>query len=351
MEAAVLQAETVAARKAPAEINGDGALLPSLIVGVGAVGMTVLQKLRDNLCRRFGCMAQAPHLRLLLLDTDPDVVRTATAGRPGAALAGSEVLLAPLNRPSYYLRPRDGKPGPRRLAQPQDALPHPPVAGDDRRARPGPTGLLRQLPHYRPPLANGVGRLLGPGQLFRSPARQSGLGLRTNRPRVYVVANLAGATGGGIFLDLAYTLRALLRQMGYAQPDVVGLLLLPPVDRCRTRVLPLGNACAALTELRHYSSPDSVFTAQYHKREAPIRDAGTALQPVLPAAVARRSRRGGHTRIGRYGRPASLSRPLFSAGKTADLGRAESAAAAVGSRAACTIRRSGCTNWSGRVTP
>ena len=51
-----------------------------------------------------------PHLRLLLLDTDPEVVRAATTGRPGAALSASDVLLAPLNRPSYYLKPRDGKP-------------------------------------------------------------------------------------------------------------------------------------------------------------------------------------------------------------------------------------------------
>ena len=141
MEAAVLQAGS-AARKAPAEINSDGALLPSLIVGVGAVGMSVLQKLRDNLCRRFGCMAQASHLRLLLLDTDPDVVRTATAGRPGAALAGSEVLLAPLNRPSYYLRPRDGKPALEGWLNPKMLyrIPRSQVTTGVR--TPGPTGLL-----------------------------------------------------------------------------------------------------------------------------------------------------------------------------------------------------------------
>ena len=38
--------------------------------------MTVLQRLRENLHRRFGGMSQAPHLRLLLLDTDPEVVRS-----------------------------------------------------------------------------------------------------------------------------------------------------------------------------------------------------------------------------------------------------------------------------------
>src|SRR5206468_8670136 len=41
------------------------------------------------------------------------------------------------------------------------------------------------------------------------------LGLRTNRPVVYVVANLGGGTGGGMFLDLAYMARAQLKQMGY----------------------------------------------------------------------------------------------------------------------------------------
>ena len=199
MEAAVLQAGNRRA-EAPAEINSDGALFPSLIVGVGAVGMAVIQKLRDNLCRRFGSMAQASHLRLLLLDTDPEVVRTATAGRPGAALAGSEVLLAPLNRPSYYLRPRDGKPAlegwlnPKmlyRIPRSQVTTGVAPSAG-----WPSATTTVRSsaacnwnwTPAWTP-------------LVFSLTARQSGLGLRTYRPRVYVVANLAGATGGGIFLD------------------------------------------------------------------------------------------------------------------------------------------------------
>src|SRR5262249_54952518 len=61
--------------------------------------------------------------------------------------------------------------------------------------------------------------------------RHPGLGLRTNWPRVYVVASLGGGTGGGMFLDVAYAVRHRLRQMGYARPDVVGLFLLPAADR------------------------------------------------------------------------------------------------------------------------
>ena len=64
---------------------------------------------------------------------------------------------------------------------------------------------------------------------------ETGLGLRTNRPRAYVVAGLAGGTGGGMFLDLAYLIRHELRQVGYLRPEVVGVFFVPPGRRGRPR--------------------------------------------------------------------------------------------------------------------
>src|SRR6185312_6198805 len=52
-----------------------------------------------------------------------------------------------------------------------------------------------------------------------SALQQTELGLRTNRVRVYVVTSLTGGSGSGMFLDLAYTLRALLKQAGVQHPD------------------------------------------------------------------------------------------------------------------------------------
>ncbi|HVS34775.1 MAG TPA: tubulin-like doman-containing protein [Gemmataceae bacterium] len=271
-DGAVLQEALAAVRKAPPEIRGEGALFPALVVGVGAVGMTVLQQLRESVHRRFGSLSDAAHLRLLLLDTDPDVVRAATAGRPGAALSANEVLLTPLNRPSYYFKLRDGRVSfdswfNRRMLY---RIPRSQVTTGVRAL-----GRLAFHDNYRTivrRLQAELEALLEP-QALTNAANKSGLGVRSNRPRIYLVVNLAGGTGGAVFIDLAYTLRAMLRQMGYAQPEVIGLLLLPPVDRHRTRVLPLGNACAALTELSHYSSPSTVFKARYHEREAPVQDA------------------------------------------------------------------------------
>src|SRR5205814_3483673 len=91
-------------------------------------------------------------------------------------------------------------------------------------------------------------------------AKHTGLGLRTNRPRVYVVAGLGGGTGSGTFLDLAYLARQRLARLGYEAPQVIGLLLLPPVDRSTPAAAQAtGNAFAALTELAHYGRPDTTF--------------------------------------------------------------------------------------------
>ena len=68
---------------------------------------------------------------------------------------------------------------------------------------------------------------------------------RTNRPGVYVVAGLAGGTGGGMFLDVAYAVRNRLRRMGYGAPEVIGILVAPPADPAVSQSQALGNAHGA----------------------------------------------------------------------------------------------------------
>jgi hypothetical protein len=258
-------------RQAPPEVNGNGVLVPALVIGLGQLGMTVVQRLRQNLHRHFGGMDRLPHLHLMVLDTDPEVVRAATRGSDGARLSDTDVLLAPLNRPSHYLKPRDGRPdveswlNSRMLYR----IPRSQVTTGVRAL-----GRLAFCDNYRliaRRLQTGLNACMDPDALA-SAVRQTGLGLRTNRVRVYVVTSLAGGTGSGMFLDVAYLVRALLKQAGYSQPDVVGLFLLPNVDRNRTRTLTLGNTCAALRELSYFARPGTTFTAQYHRREPAIQD-------------------------------------------------------------------------------
>jgi hypothetical protein len=246
-------------------------LFPALVIGLGQLGLTVLQRLREHLSRRVGPPADLPHLRLLLVDTDPEVMRGATRGQPGASLSAGEILLAPLNRPSHYLKPRDGRPpcsswlNPRMLYR----IPRSQVTTGVRAL--GRLAFCDNYRHITRRLQEELAACLDPPALAAA-ARRTGLGLRSNRPRVYLITGLAGGTGSGMFLDLAYTLRALLREAGVNQPDVVGLFLLPSVDGQRTRVLTLGNAYAALTELRHFATPGNCFSARYHDREGPLLD-------------------------------------------------------------------------------
>jgi eukaryotic-like serine/threonine-protein kinase len=272
-DASVLREPEPTQHRAPTEISGPGSLFPTLVIGLGQIGLTVLQHTREQLSANVGMPGQIPSLRLLLCDTDPEVVRLATRGAPGCALSASEVFLMPLNRPSYYVKPRDGRPAldswlnSRMLYR----IPRSQVTTGVRAL-----GRLAFFDNYRSivrRLQMELETILDPNHL-QTAARETGLGVRSNRPRVYIVTSLAGGTGSGVFLDLAYTLRALLRQAGYEQPDVVGVLLLPAVDASRTRVMTLGNTFAALTELNHFANPANMFKARYHDRESPIQDSG-----------------------------------------------------------------------------
>lgn len=259
--------------QAPPAADGTGHLFPALMLGLGQVGLQALQKARAQVEKHAAPLSQLPNLRWLVIDTDPEVVRSVTRDRSAGTLSPNEVLLAQLNRPSHYIKPRDGR-------APIDKwlnsrvlyrIPRSQVTTGIRAL-----GRLAFCDNYRliaRRLQAELDAALDPPAL-QTGSRHSRLGMRTNRPRVYVFASLAGGTGGGMFLDAAYTLRALLRQMGYENPDVVGVLLVPPVDRSRSRAQALANCYAALAELNHFGRADTAFQAVYHTGEAPINDDG-----------------------------------------------------------------------------
>jgi len=62
-------------------------------------------------------------------------------------------------------------------------------------------------------------------------ALRTSLGLRTTRPRAYVVTSLSGGSGSGMFIDVAAALRRELRQIGHARAELVGVFLAPTVNR------------------------------------------------------------------------------------------------------------------------
>jgi serine/threonine protein kinase len=264
----------------PQPMEGEGVLYPALVIGLGHLGLKVLQSLRGNLHYQFGSIDEVPNLRLLYLDTDPEGLNHATWGNPGAALTPSEVLLTKLNRPRHYLRSHDGR-------ETLDSWLHLKMLYRIPR-NPETTGLralgrLAFMDQYRLIARRLQSELEACTEAngLATAAQKTGLGLRQNWPRVYVVTGLAGGTGSGMFLDLAYVLRQLLKQRGYEKPEIVGLFLLPVVDRHPGRTPALGNTFAALTELHHFSSLGTTFVARYDEKEAPINDAEAPFQQCV----------------------------------------------------------------------
>jgi hypothetical protein len=243
-------------------------LFPALLVGLGGTGLAVLRRLRLALHALVPQPRALAHLRFLYLDTDPDAARSAVRGSAETGLGVGEAMLLRLNRPSHYLRPRDNRPEVGAWLDPTMLyrIPRTQTTAGCRAL-----GRLAFCDNYRLVAQRLRAELeaCADPEPVQAAARQTRLGLRVTRPRVYVIASLAGGTGSGMFLDLAYVTRAALAELGRDGAELVGLFLLPPADRAAHNPLPLGNACAALTELGHFWRGER-FSACYLVRDGTV---------------------------------------------------------------------------------
>ena len=243
---------------------GTGVLRPALIVGLGRSGLETLKQLRMELREHFGHPDNLPNVRLLYIDTDPEGIQAATRGK-GDALSPGEVLLARLGRPSQYLKAREGKLPYESWLDPKILYRIPRQRNHAGARALGRLALVDNQRAVLQRLETALAVCIAPETLEKA-AQETGLDKLTNVPRVYIVGNLAGNTGGGMFIDLAYMIRQLLRAEGQEQAELEGIFLLPGVKK-EARAGGLANAVAALTELNHFSAADAQFNARYDSRD------------------------------------------------------------------------------------
>jgi serine/threonine protein kinase len=254
---------------APPEKNGDGALFPALVVALGKTGRRVVEELKQAIADRYLSAERVPNVRILYIDTDPETV--AEASPNNIELTPREIVLAKLNRSTHYLQ-REALPAVEQWLPTGSLykLPRNPGAADGVRA----FGRLALFDHYRTiaqRVRQEIETFLTDDPLLQAD-KVTKLGLRTNRPRAYVVTGLAGGTGGGMFIDVAYLIRHELRQVGYLRPDVVGVFFVPPADANSPRSPALGNTYAALAELCQFQSKRIRYQTSFDKSEAPVTD-------------------------------------------------------------------------------
>jgi serine/threonine protein kinase len=268
--------EAAVNQTAPPEQTGDGVLFPALIIGIGQLGLEVIQRARQALLNRFGQLKKLPNIRFLFIDTDPETTDKAQVAQTLTPLTPDEVYVARLNRPGHYLKPRRNG---RSIIEGwfDSQLLYRIKPGNPQTQGLRALGRLAFCDHYRAleqKLQADLEACTNPAALEMA-GMQTQLSMRSNRPRVYLVAGLGGGTGGGMVLDMAYAVRHRLKRLGYENPDITGLLLLPIWGGPTCRPLAMGNSFAALTELNHFSMPGVPYTACIDDKDVTLLDHGS----------------------------------------------------------------------------
>ena len=159
-----------------------------------------------------------------------------------------------MHRPAHYLK-NDGLPSPEMWMSTEMLyrIPREPATIGIRSL--GRLALLDHYPLLSQKIRQDLEAFLSDDVLLEAD-RQTNLGIRINRPRVYLASSLCGGTGSGMLIDLAYIVRHEMRQMGFTKPQVTGLLLrrrsIDPPEIARRRQC-LHDACriAAFQPTQH----------------------------------------------------------------------------------------------------
>jgi hypothetical protein len=262
-----------------------GSLRPTLIIGVGAFGKQALIELRCRFLDRLGDLSKIPLLRFLCVDPDIEAINKAVRGAPEVAFTRNEVYHLPLQAVGHYRR--------RMLDQISEWLPREKLYTIPRSLQTHGSRALGRLAfadnHQRflARLRREIQQVTHPDNIYQSVS-QTGLALRDNVPRIYVIA-AAGGGGSGILVDLGYALRRLLQQLRYTDAEVTALVMCGAPEDPATPRQEQANIYAALTELNHFADPAIPFAAQYGADGQRIVDSGQPYKSVYLIQLAHRS--------------------------------------------------------------
>jgi hypothetical protein len=262
-----------------------GALRPTLVLGIGGYGRRALTELRCRFIDRFGDLDKIPLVRFLYIDSDADALRAAQRGAAEVAFSPQEVYHLPLQSVSHYRR--------RQLDQLVEWLPREKLYAMPRSLKTQGGRALARLAftdnylRLMARLKREIQHASHPDAIYQTVA-QTGLALRDNVPRIYVVGC---ATGGasGYLTDLGYAVRRLLKQMGQHESPVVSFVFCGAPEDPATPPTEQANLYATLTELNHFGDPAIPFSAQYGADGPRLVDEGSAYDQVYLLSQVHRS--------------------------------------------------------------
>jgi hypothetical protein len=189
-----------------------------------------------------------PTFRMLLIDTDAKTIAGATRHDETDAMDASEAIAMPLRRPQDY-RSRSSK-----LLEwlSRRWLYNIPRSLRTEGLRPlGRLALVDHAGQLIEELQKALGAITARDTLTDA-STCTGLDIRTEVPRVFVVSSIAGGTGSGMVIDVGYAVRRVLRDLGLSDEAVCGVLAYATNRNPHESDLAAANAYACLSELQHY---------------------------------------------------------------------------------------------------
>jgi serine/threonine protein kinase len=268
-----------------------GALRPTLIVGLGRLGRQSVQALRCRVIDRFGVLNKLPIIRFLCIDTDQQDLQKAAYGPPEQALTASEAFLLPLQNIMHYRRNRQA------LDQLTQWLPLEKLYAVPRSLATNGVRAIGRLAFSENYLRLAA-RLKRELQTITEPAaldkavRETNLPLRADSPQIYVITGASGGTGSGMVVDLGFTARRIIQELGHPTADVTAFLLCGAPDDPATPPAEQANLYATLMELNHFNEAHVEWSAQYGFGGPSFQDKGTPFDAVYLVRTAHRSPQG-----------------------------------------------------------
>jgi hypothetical protein len=262
-----------------------GALRPTVFIGVGGFGRQALLELRCRFLDRFGDLEKIPTLRFLYVDTDPEAIARGVKGAPEVAFSRGDAYHLPLQPVAHYRR--------RTLDQLSDWMPREKLYALPRSLQTQGSRALGRLAfadnylRFQARLKRELEQACHPDAIYQS-VTETGLALRSNTPRIYVLA-AAGGGGSGFLVDLGYALRRLLQQLRHPDSDVHTMLLCGAPSDPATPATEQANIYATLTELHHFADASIPFAAQYGPDGPRLVDEGPPFSAMYLLQLAHRS--------------------------------------------------------------
>jgi hypothetical protein len=219
---------------------------PTLVIGLGGTGHRILVHLKRQLMRAYGAVPE-DLVRLLAFDT-ADEPLSLTEGEGTVSLEADRELFNIGHTPvPNIIRNLDRQPAIEDRLPKIQSLPAVVLRGGARQIRPlGLLALLWRFEEVERHVGDAVWALAGKETLGQRQGTTQGI-------NVFICNSLVGGTGAGMFIDVAYLVRALFAELGTMGDFcyVTGVGVLPQAFRGIAGPNIVPNAIAAFKELSH----------------------------------------------------------------------------------------------------